>query len=95
MPGVFSPVLWKIDTKVSYALEGMADVSGAAIQWLRDGLGIIEEYSQAEALAATVSDNGGAIYSAFIGGLDHRILIPMLEEQCLALPVAVLKGSHC
>lgn len=68
IPGIFSPVLWKINSKVSYALEGMADVSGAAIQWLRDGLGIIQECSQAEQLAMAVSDNGGIYFiPAFVG----------------------------
>ncbi|MEG2643428.1 MAG: FGGY family carbohydrate kinase, partial [Eubacterium sp.] len=51
--GVFSPVLWTIDGKTDYGLEGMADVSGAVIQWLRDGLGIIEESGDAEKLALT------------------------------------------
>lgn len=66
--GAFSPVLWKIGDTVHYALEGMADVSGAAIQWLRDGLDIISESSQAEELALTVEDNGGVYFiPAFVG----------------------------
>lgn len=66
--GAFSPILWKIGDTVHYALEGMADVSGAAIQWLRDGLGIISESSEAEELAKTVNDNGGVyLIPAFVG----------------------------
>lgn len=66
--GVFSPVLWTIDGKTDYGLEGMADVSGAVIQWLRDGLGIIEESGDAEKLALTVEDSMGVYFiPAFVG----------------------------
>ena len=44
---------------VEYALEGSIFITGAAIQWLRDGLGLIEKASQMETLASQVSDNGG------------------------------------
>lgn len=68
IPGVFSPVLWKVGQDVSYALEGMADVSGAAIQWLRDGLGIIKENRDAEKLARMVKDTDGVYFvPAFVG----------------------------
>ena len=68
IPGVFSPVLWKVGNQVSYALEGMADVSGAAIQWLRDGLEMIKENSEAEKLARTVKDTDGVYFvPAFVG----------------------------
>jgi glycerol kinase len=71
--GLFSPVLWAIKDEVAYGLEGMADVSGAAIQWLRDGLGIIQESSDAEVLAAQVADTQGVYFvPAFVGlGAPH------------------------
>jgi len=59
--GIFSPVLWTIDGKTDYGLEGMADVSGAVIQWLRDGLGVISESGGAEALARTVDRQPGGV----------------------------------
>jgi glycerol kinase len=66
--GIFSPVLWTIDGKTDYGLEGMADVSGAVIQWLRDGLGIISESGEAEKLALTVKDSMGVYFvPAFVG----------------------------
>lgn len=73
MPGIFSPVLWVIGQEIQYGLEGMADVSGAVIQWLRDGLGIISASSQAEELARTVPDTGGVYFvPAFVGlGSPH------------------------
>jgi glycerol kinase len=57
----------------SYALEGSVFVGGAVIQWLRDGLGLIQDSSEIEALAASVSDNGGVyMVPAFTGlGSPH------------------------
>jgi glycerol kinase len=55
--------------RVAYALEGSAFVSGAAIQWLRDGLGIIERAADAGPLAASVSDSGGVTFVPALTGL--------------------------
>jgi glycerol kinase len=59
--------------KASYALEGSIFVTGAAVQWLRDGLGIISASADVEQLAARVSDNGGVYFvPAFVGlGAPH------------------------
>lgn len=66
--GIMSPVLWSVDSKATYGLEGYADASGAAIQWLRDGLGIIDKSAEVEQLAATVEDTAGVYFvPAFVG----------------------------
>ncbi len=73
--GAFSPVLWKIKAqKCYYALEGMADVSGAAIQWLKEEMGIINESSEADDLAARIPSNEGVYFvPAFVGlGAPHH-----------------------
>jgi glycerol kinase len=59
--------------QMQYALEGSVFVAGAAVQWLRDGLGIIDRSSDVEALAASVPDNGGVFFvPAFTGlGAPH------------------------
>jgi glycerol kinase len=59
--------------RATYALEGSIFVTGAAVQWLRDGLGIIERSGDVEALARTVDDNGGCFFvPAFTGlGAPH------------------------
>ena len=57
------------DARLRYALEGSVFVAGAAIQWLRDGLGIIERSSDVEALAASVPDNGGVFFVPAFAGL--------------------------
>jgi glycerol kinase len=66
---------WRIgsDGPIEYALEGSVFVGGAAVQWLRDGLGLIERSSDIEALAAGARDNGGVYFvPAFTGlGAPH------------------------
>lgn len=70
---LLSTVAWKLDGKVTYALEGSIFIAGAVVQWLRDGLGIIRSSAEIEALAATVKDNGGVyLVPAFAGlGAPH------------------------
>jgi glycerol kinase len=71
--GLFSPVLWAIDGEVTYGLEGKADVSGAVIEWLRDGLGIVHDTGEAAGLASMVPDTQGVFFvPAFVGlGAPH------------------------
>ena len=71
--GLVTTVAWKIAGELAYALEGSAFIAGAAVQWLRDGLGIIQSAPEVEALAASVPDSGGVIVvPAFTGlGAPH------------------------
>jgi len=70
---LLSTVGWRIDGRTDYLLEGSVFMGGATVQWLRDGLGIIEKSSDVEALAASVPDNGGVfMVPAFTGlGAPH------------------------
>ncbi|MGA7826743.1 MAG: glycerol kinase GlpK [Geobacteraceae bacterium] len=70
---LLSTVACRIGGRTEYALEGSVFVAGAAVQWLRDGLGIIRNSSDVEALAASVPDNGGVyLVPAFTGlGAPH------------------------
>ena len=66
--GLLSTVGWQIGTDVRYVLEGSVFVSGAVIQWLRDGLGLIRTAAESEEVARQVSDNGGVyLVPAFVG----------------------------
>ena len=66
--GLITTLAWGLGDKVTYAMEGSIFITGAAIQWLRDGLGLITSAAESEALAATVSDNGGVYFvPAFVG----------------------------
>ncbi|HKW06038.1 MAG TPA: glycerol kinase GlpK [Candidatus Dormibacteraeota bacterium] len=71
--GMLTTVAWRRKGKLSYALEGSIFVTGAALQWLRDGLGIIATAAEAGPLAATVADTGGVyLVPAFVGlGAPH------------------------
>lgn len=71
--GLLTTMAWRLNGKTSYALEGSVFTGGAAVQWLRDGLGMIETAAQSEALAAAVPDTGGVyLVPAFTGlGAPH------------------------
>jgi glycerol kinase len=62
-------VAWQTASGTSYALEGSAFVSGALVQWLRDGLGIIKTAADIEPLAASVPDSGGVTIVPALAGL--------------------------
>jgi glycerol kinase len=67
--GLLTTVGWKIGDEVTYALEGSAFIAGAAVQWLRDGLGLIQSAPEIEALAASVEDSGGVVLVPAFAGL--------------------------
>lgn len=70
---LLTTIAWKINGEVTYALEGSIFIAGAVVQWLRDGLGIIESSEDVEELALTEKDNGGVyLVPAFAGlGAPH------------------------
>jgi glycerol kinase len=70
---LITTVAWKIGEVVEYALEGSVFIGGAVVQWLRDGLRLIKNSNEFEALANSVSDNGGVyMVPAFVGlGAPH------------------------
>ena len=68
--GLITTVLFKLgNNPVQYALEGSVAVTGSAVQWLRDQLGIIDSASEIEGLAASVEDNGGVHFVPAFSGL--------------------------
>ncbi|MEZ6038719.1 MAG: glycerol kinase GlpK [Planctomycetota bacterium] len=67
--GLVTTVAWQLPGERAYALEGSAFVAGAAVQWLRDGLGLIDKSSDIEALAASVPDSGGVVVVPAFAGL--------------------------
>ncbi len=71
--GLVSTMAWRMDGKPTYALEGSVFVAGAAVQWLRDELKLISNAAQTQALAQSISDNGGVyLVPAFTGlGAPH------------------------
>src|SRR5438309_11367295 len=71
--GMLTTIAWRRDGRLSYALEGAIFVTGAALQWLRDGIGIIKSAAEAGPLAQSVADAGGVfMVPAFVGlGAPH------------------------
>lgn len=71
--GLLTTIAWERNGQIEYALEGSVFIAGAVVQWLRDGLGLVDSSSEVEALAKSVPDNGGVyVVPAFTGlGAPH------------------------
>ena len=67
--GLITTVAWQLNGIRTYATEGSVFVAGAAVQWLRDGLKIIDKAEDSEALAKTLEDNGGVVFVPALTGL--------------------------
>lgn len=85
---LLTTVAYRFDGKTSYALEGSIFVAGAAVQWLRDGLGLFKNAADSEAMAASVSDNNSVYFVPAFTGLgapywepDARAIIAGLSRE--------------
>jgi glycerol kinase len=67
--GLVTTAAWRIGGEMTYALEGSAFIAGAAVQWLRDGLGIIKSAAEVEDLARKVSSSEGVVFVPALAGL--------------------------
>ena len=74
---------------LEYALEGSVFVGGAAVQWLRDGLGLIERSADIEALAAQVEDTGGVVFVPTFAGLGA----PHWDAQARGTLLGLTRGT--
>lgn len=87
--GLLTTIAWGIDGRVDYALEGSVFIAGAAIQWLRDGLGIISRAAETEELAAGITDTGGVyLVPAFVG-----LGAPYWDQYARGTLVGLTRGS--
>ncbi|QXQ05228.1 glycerol kinase GlpK [Sphingosinicellaceae bacterium] len=66
---LLSTVAWRLDGVAAYALEGSIFTAGAAVQWLRDGIGLIDSSAESEALARSVPDSGGVVVVPALAGM--------------------------
>jgi glycerol kinase len=87
--GLLTTVAWKVGDEVAFALEGSAFVAGAAVQWLRDGLGVIKSASEIEALAATVPTSGGVSFVPALSGLGA----PYWDPDARGLICGITRGT--
>jgi glycerol kinase len=83
--GLLTTVAWDLGDGPVYALEGSIFVTGAAVQWLRDGLGIIGAAPEIEGLAATVPDTGGVVFVPALTGLGAPYWDPSARGAILGL----------
>ena len=67
--GLVTTAAWRIGGQTTYALEGSAFIAGAAVQWLRDGLGIIKSTKDIEKLARSVPSSDGVVFVPALAGL--------------------------
>jgi glycerol kinase len=87
--GLLTTIAWRIGGRTTYALEGAVFVAGAAVQWLRDGLGIIAQAADTEALARSVPDTGGVYFvPAFVG-----LGAPYWDQHARGTIVGLTRGT--
>ena len=87
--GLLTTIAWGIGGKVEYALEGSIFVAGSAVQWLRDGLRVIDDAAETEAMAASVEDSGGLyLVPAFVG-----LGAPYWDENARGVLVGITRGT--
>jgi glycerol kinase len=86
---LLTTVAWRIGNRTEYALEGSIFIAGAVVQWLRDGLGIIQSSSEVEALASQVPDNGGVYVVPAFAGLGA----PHWDQYARGLIIGLTRGS--
>jgi len=87
--GLLATVAWGLGDEVAYALEASIFVTGAAVQWLRDGLGVIEEAAETEALAASLDSNDGVYFVPALTGLGS----PHWDPYARGTIVGLTRGS--
>ncbi len=88
--GLLTTIASKIGDDVSYALEGAAFIAGAAVQWLRDGLGMIAKASEIEPLARSVDDAGDVCFVPALAGLGA----PHWRPEARGLLCGLSRDSH-
>ena len=86
---LLTTIAWKINGKTTYALEGSVFVAGAAVQWIRDGLKIIDDAKESEKLATSVEDNGGVYFVPALTGLGA----PQWDQYARGTIVGITRGT--
>jgi len=87
--GLVTTIAWGLGGRVDYALEGSVFVTGSAVQWLRDGLQIVESAAETEALAREVPDSGGVYLVPAFTGLGA----PYWDERARGVLVGLTRGT--
>jgi glycerol kinase len=86
---LLTTVAWRVGNRTEFALEGSIFIAGAVVQWLRDGLGIIQSSSEVEALAAQVVDPQGVYLVPAFAGLGA----PHWDQYARGLVAGITRGT--
>ena len=86
---LLSTVAWRMGNATEYAVEGSAFVAGAGLQWLRDGLGLLANAADSEALAASLPDNQGVYFVPALAGLGT----PYWDPAARGLFIGLTRGT--
>ncbi|MBT3444876.1 MAG: glycerol kinase, partial [Flavobacteriaceae bacterium] len=87
---MLTTIAWQINGVVTYAIEGSVFTAGALVQWLRDQLHMIESSADIEALAASVSDNGGVTFVPALSGLGA----PFWDPHATGAIMGITRGTN-
>jgi glycerol kinase len=87
--GLLTTVGWKVGDEVVYALEGSSFIAGAAVQWLRDGLGLIKTAAEVETLARKVPSSDGVMFVPALAGLGA----PYWDSAARGLITGLTRGT--
>jgi glycerol kinase len=87
--GLNTIIAWRMGGSTTYGLEGYAAVTGAAVQWLRDGAHLIESSEETEALATAVADNGGVYFVPALTGLSA----PYWDSYARGTIIGITRGT--
>ena len=89
---MLTTIAWKIKGKTTYALEGSVFIGGALIQWLRDGLNLVESAKDIEQLAETVESNGGVTFISALTGIGAPYWDPNATGAIMGITRGTKKG---
>ena len=87
--GLITTAVWSIDKKITYALDGGVYIGAAAVQWLRDGIRIIESANETDALAKSVPDTGGVYFVPAFSGLAA----PYWDQYARGMMIGITGGT--
>ncbi|HAV63987.1 MAG TPA: glycerol kinase [Verrucomicrobiales bacterium] len=87
---LLTTIAWRIGNRTEYALEGSIFIAGAVVQWLRDGLGIIQSSGEVESLAAQEPDSGGVYLVPAFAGLGA----PHWDQYARGLLIGLTRGTN-
>jgi glycerol kinase len=88
--GMVTTVAWRLNGEVTFALDGGVYIAGAAVQWLRDGLQIVQNAAETEALSRSVTDSGGVYFvPAFVG-----LAAPHWDQYARGMIIGITGGTN-